>query len=261
MSELHRELYNSLAHTAIKHTLFKPYTPDNADILVAGEILVDEKGKFYPRLNGEHLGCFVGGMFALGGKLTDNEHHLEAGRKLADGCIWAYRNSPLGIMPETFSMAPCPKTSVCAWSEEKWKEAVRQTNDITVDGEQLDWEITSMRLPQGFTAIPDKRYILRPEAIESGFVLIRVTGYPKLLDAAWDMFTAIEKHTKTDKGNAGFDDITVPKDPSKQDRMESFWMAETLKYFYLIFSEPSLISLDEYVLNTEAHPFKRPMYD
>lgn len=35
-------------------------------------------------------------------------------------------------------------------------------------------------------------------------------------------------------------------------------MAETLKYYYLIFSPPDLISLDEYVLNTEAHPFLRP---
>lgn len=32
------------------------------------------------------------------------------------------------------------------------------------------------------------------------------------------------------------------------DSMESFWLGETLKYFYLIFSEPDLISLDEYVL-------------
>lgn len=35
-------------------------------------------------------------------------------------------------------------------------------------------------------------------------------------------------------------------------------MAETLKYFYLIFSPPDLISLDEYVFNTEAHPLLRP---
>jgi mannosyl-oligosaccharide alpha-1,2-mannosidase len=38
---------------------------------------------------------------------------------------------------------------------------------------------------------------------------------------------------------------------------QSFWLAETLKYFYLIFSPPELISLDDYVLSTEAHPFKR----
>jgi mannosyl-oligosaccharide alpha-1,2-mannosidase len=40
--------------------------------------------------------------------------------------------------------------------------------------------------------------------------------------------------------------------------MESFWMAETLKYFYLIFSEPDTISLDDWVFNTEAHPFCIP---
>ncbi len=40
---------------------------------------------------------------------------------------------------------------------------------------------------------------------------------------------------------------------------KSFWLSETLKYFYLIFSPPDLISLDEYVFNTEAHPLKRPV--
>jgi mannosyl-oligosaccharide alpha-1,2-mannosidase len=258
MSGAHRDLYDTTARTAIKHTLFKPYTPDNADILVTGEIFVDEKGKFYPKLHGEHLGCFVGGMFALGGMLTDNEQHLEAGRKLTEGCIWAYKNSPLGIMPETFSMAPCPKSSACSWNEEKWKEAIRQANNLDVEGVELDNEIKKMHLPQGFTSIPDKRYILRPEAIESVFILYRITGDQKLLDAAWDMFTSIDKHTRTDKGNAALDDVITSRYPPKQDRMESFWMAETLKYFYLIFSEPGLISLDEYVLNTEAHPFKRP---
>lgn len=38
--------------------------------------------------------------------------------------------------------------------------------------------------------------------------------------------------------------------------VNSYFFAETLKYLYLIFSDPSIISLDEYVLNTEAHPFK-----
>ena len=33
---------------------------------------------------------------------------------------------------------------------------------------------------------------------------------------------------------------------------------ETLKYFYLVFSEPDVIDLDEWVFNTEAHPFRRP---
>ena len=40
--------------------------------------------------------------------------------------------------------------------------------------------------------------------------------------------------------------------------LQSFWFAETLKYFYLMFSSPDVVNLDEYVLNTEAHPLKRP---
>jgi mannosyl-oligosaccharide alpha-1,2-mannosidase len=42
-----------------------------------------------------------------------------------------------------------------------------------------------------------------------------------------------------------------------KDSMESFWLAETLKYFYLLFEEESAVSLDDWVLNTEAHPFRR----
>ena len=77
--------------------------------------------------------------------------------------------------------------------------------------------------------------------------MYRITGDTTLQDKAWKMFTAIEKHTRTEIAHAALDDITVPK-PPKADKMESFWPAETLKYFYLIFSEPDLISLDEYVL-------------
>lgn len=97
----------------------------------------------------------------------------------------------------------------------------------------------------------------RPEAIESVFILYRISGDPVLQDKAWEMFNNIMKHTITDIAHAGLSDCTVP-DPPKQDRMESFWTAETLKYFYLIFAEPDVVSLDEYVLNTEAHPFRRP---
>lgn len=36
--------------------------------------------------------------------------------------------------------------------------------------------------------------------------------------------------------------------------MESFFLGETLKYFVLLFGDDDLLSLDDYVLNTEAHP-------
>ena len=60
-----------------------------------------------------------------------------------------------------------------------------------------------------------------------------------------------------DKGSAaGIQKVMDRRRPQQKDEMESFWFGETLKYFYLLFAEPSLVSLDEFVLNTEAHPFK-----
>lgn len=88
---------------------------------------------------------------------------------------------------------------------------------------------------------------IRPEAIESVFILYRITGDVSFQDKAWKMFQSIDKYTKTEIANAALDDVTV-MEPPKSDRMESFWTAETLKYFFLIFSSPDVISLDDYVL-------------
>ena len=56
-------------------------------------------------------------------------------------------------------------------------------------------------------------------------------------------------------GYAGLRDVT--KDPPARDNtMQSFWLAETLKYAWLTFSPLSVLDLDQYVLNTEAHPLR-----
>lgn len=70
------------------------------------------------------------------------------------------------------------------------------------------------------------------------------------------MFEAVIKATSTEYGHSAVRDVTLDE-PVPLDQMESFWLAETLKYFYLLFSTPDTISLDDWVLNTEAHPFKR----
>lgn len=46
------------------------------------------------------------------------------------------------------------------------------------------------------------------------------------------------------------------KTGQKNEIQESFLLAETMKYLYLIFSDDELISLDEFVFNTEAHPLR-----
>lgn len=69
------------------------------------------------------------------------------------------------------------------------------------------------------------------------------------------MFEATIKATRAPQGNSAIGNV-LTKEPSLLNEMESFWLAETLKYYYLLFSGPDVISLDEWVLNTEAHPFK-----
>ncbi|KAL9621263.1 MAG: hypothetical protein Q9160_004284 [Pyrenula sp. 1 TL-2023] len=50
---------------------------------------------------------------------------------------------------------------------------------------------------------------------------------------------------------------SVLKEPRQRDNVESFWLAETLKYFYLLFGEEEFLPLNEVVWNTEAHVFPR----
>lgn len=105
----------------------------------------------------------------------------------------------------------------------------------------------------------EPKYILRPEAIESVFYMYRLTGESKWRDYGWKMFENILKHCKTSDGEfAALKDITVKgeRPDNFEDSLESFWFSETLKYFYLLFDDIKVLSLDEYVLNTEAHAFK-----
>jgi mannosyl-oligosaccharide alpha-1,2-mannosidase len=257
---MYQTMYEKAMDTATKHNLFRPLTPTNEDILIAGTVNAKDHGsELQPQ--GQHLVCFLGGLMALGGRMFGREKDMDAATKLVDGCVWTYKAFQHGIMPETFFMVPCAAGDGCQWDEAAWKREVlrRAGKDTSGPGRdaEADTIIDEERLPTGFTAVPDRWYHLRPEAIESVFILYRVTGRQDLLETAWDMFTAIDKATSTELANSAVSDVTAKEKPEVADKMESFWLGETLKYFYLIFSEPGLISLDEFVFNTEAHPFRR----
>ncbi|KAI1740748.1 glycoside hydrolase, partial [Xylaria scruposa] len=244
------------------HILFRPMTPTNEDILIAGQIHIRyEDGSIVAELEpqGQHLVCFLGGLVALASKLFRRPDDMDVATKLVEGCIWTYKAFPHGIMPETFTTKPCATKDSCAWDDASWRQDVKTRAEGNNKDAKIDDIISRERLARGFTSIPDRRYILRPEAIESMFVLYRTTGRQDLVESAWDMFQAINRSTSTQLANSAVWDVTLPLDQAPQfsDSMESFWMGETLKYFYLIFSEPSLVSLDEFVFNTEAHPFRR----
>ncbi|KAK7329734.1 hypothetical protein VNO77_23911 [Canavalia gladiata] len=95
--------------------------------------------------------------------------------------------------------------------------------------------------------------IQRPETIESLFYLWRFTGNKTYQEWGWNIFQAFEKNSRIETGYVGLKDVTTG---DKDNMMQSFFLAETLKYLYLLFSPPSVISLDEWVFNTEAHPLR-----
>ncbi|MED6207566.1 Mannosyl-oligosaccharide 1 2-alpha-mannosidase mns2 [Stylosanthes scabra] len=95
--------------------------------------------------------------------------------------------------------------------------------------------------------------IQRPETIESLFYLWRLTGNNTYREWGWDIFEAFESNSRIASGYVGLKDVHTG---AQDDMMQSFFLAETLKYLYLLFSPPSVISLDEWVFNTEAHPLR-----
>jgi mannosyl-oligosaccharide alpha-1,2-mannosidase len=204
-------------------------------------------------------------MFALGGKLFNEPHHVRVGERLTRGCMLAYAATPTGIMPEIFEAVPCVDKTECVWNETVWVAAVLKHFGPKYTG-LPEKAISDQRLPPGFASIRDTRYVLRPEAIESVFVLYRITGASEWREGAWAMFSAVESATRVEAEGGGrkwgsyaaLKDVTVIEG-ERADIMETFWTAETLKYFYLCFSPTDLVGLDEWVLNTEAHPFRRPI--
>ncbi|KAL3366321.1 hypothetical protein AABB24_011143 [Solanum stoloniferum] len=95
--------------------------------------------------------------------------------------------------------------------------------------------------------------ILRPETVESLFYLWRLTGNKTYQEWGWNIFQAFEKNSRIESGYVGLKDVNTGV---QDNMMQSFFLAETLKYLYLLYSSPSVIPLDKWVFNTEAHPIK-----
>ncbi|GAQ84298.1 alpha-mannosidase [Klebsormidium nitens] len=95
----------------------------------------------------------------------------------------------------------------------------------------------------------------RPETVETLFYLWRKTKDPIYREWGWNIFQAFQRQCRTPSGYTGLQDVS--RDPPQQDdMMQSFFLAETLKYLYLLFSPDDIMSLDKWVFNTEAHPLK-----
>ncbi|POR37365.1 alpha-1,2-Mannosidase [Tolypocladium paradoxum] len=190
-----------------------------------------------------HLASFAGGNFILGGVLLGEDKYKKFGLELAKSYFNNYKQAPSGIGPEVF----------------RWVDAALPDgdgNNTPPPASQKDFYSKS-----GFYTTAGE-YILRPETSESLYYAYRLTGDRQWQEMAWEVFRAITKATRTGSGFAALNDIMQPDGGGFIDQMQSFWMAETLKYLYLIFAPDSEVQLQlqggksQYVFNTEAHPVR-----
>jgi len=97
-------------------------------------------------------------------------------------------------------------------------------------------------------------YPLQPEIIESAFYLYRFTSDSHYLDMGRTFFDSLERYCRTDVAYAALRNVETKE---KKDEMESYFLAETLKYLWLLFAPSATLDLTEVVFNTEAHPIRR----
>ncbi|KAM9858344.1 mannosidase, alpha, class 1B, member 1b [Aulostomus maculatus] len=198
----------------VKKNLLQKSSPNG--LTFVGEL---SHGQFSPKM--DHLVCFLPGTLALGAHHGLPADHMILAKELMQTCYQMYVHMETGLSPEIvhFNMHQ------------------GSTRDIDVK-------------------LADRHNLLRPETVESLFYLYRFTKDHKYRVWGWEILQNFNKYTKVSSGGyTSINNVRDPDYPSPRDKMESFFLGETLKYLYLLFSDDfNLISLDQYVFNTEAHP-------
>ncbi len=121
----------------------------------------------------------------------------------------------------------------------------RMWMQFDIEPEQLDYSTMEEINPM---------YILRPENIESAYYLYRYTKDEKYLKMGIDYFESIVKYCRTEDAYASLSNVVTKE---KSDSMQSFFLAETLKYLYLLFAPEETIDFENVIFNTEAHPIRK----
>jgi len=123
--------------------------------------------------------------------------------------------------------------------------SVKMWNLYGVEPEILDYKTMTVIAPA---------YHLRPEIIESAYYLYHFTADSEYRRMGEKLFNDFVKNCRAEAGYAALADVVTKQ---KRDEMESFALAETFKYFYLLFAPPRALDFDRNVFNTEAHPLRR----
>ncbi|KAF7309441.1 alpha-1,2-Mannosidase [Mycena indigotica] len=242
-----KELYLRVVDSIIDTLL---YVTPNRKLLY-----VTDTNSGSPTYKFEHLSCFLPGLLTLGAHTLDlpkstKERHQWAAEGIATTCWLSYADQATGLGPDEMTMMRSDS------ADDKWVTHLQEWESAGRPGGVPPG--LGVTKPQSDASTRDYRadkttYLLRPEAIESFYLLWRTTGDEAWRERGWAVFQAIEKHARLERGYASVSQVDAV--PAKHmDEMPSYFLAETLKYLYLMFIEQEIIPLDKWVLNTEAHP-------
>jgi hypothetical protein len=99
-----------------------------------------------------------------------------------------------------------------------------------------------------------ERFFLNPEIMESAYYLYHFTKDPRYVQMGKIFLDGLKQYCREEAGYAELKSVITKE---KTDRMESYFLAETLKYLYLLFAPPEALEFDKIVFNTEAHPIRK----
>ena len=151
--------------------------------------------------------------------------HLALAKELMRTCVAMYERMPLGLHPEIAKFDQDSNNVVKCFG-----------GDLCVSAN-------------------DAHSILRPETVESLFVLYRVTKDESLRRHGWRMWQNWERYSRVATGGyASLASVLENPPGRKKGKQESFFLSETLKYLFLLFSDHEVIPLECFVFNTEGHP-------
>ncbi len=125
------------------------------------------------------------------------------------------------------------------------ESAYKMWTTFGVEPEEIDY--TNMK-------VLEPGYMLRPEIIESAYYLYFFTKDDFYQDMASNFLLSLSRCCKTENGYTVLRNVTTRE---KANIMPSYFLAETLKYLYLLFAPRETVDLNKVVFNTEAHPLQR----
>ncbi len=125
------------------------------------------------------------------------------------------------------------------------ESSFKMWNLYGIEPEEIDYSTMKVIYPE---------YYLRPEIIESAYYLYFFTHDNRYLEMGVTFLKNLIKYCRIEEGYASLKSVITK---GKNDNMESFFLAETLKYLYLLFAPPNRLNLNKVIFNTEAHPVRK----